>query len=183
MIALVTSRLCREFVLCFYLAIKIQGDSGDSARAHTRFSTSRLAWRGAHADQEIDCQIWLSLSGIIVNNLCLYSLLIPPSLSLSPSQAIMQRRFASSSFTLLLLQWFWDTPGSHIDWALNSVLAWSSFGLLQHLSSAFSPGMSCSVLQEEPASQANESDAYHDFRAVLSLELHLFNAYHLVRIR
>ncbi len=45
----------------------------------------------------------------------------------------------------------------HIDWALNSVLGWSSFCLAQCLGAAFSPVMSCSVLQEE---------AYHDLGAV-----------------
>ncbi len=56
----------------------------------------------------------------------------------------------------------------HIDWALNSVLGWSSFCLAQCLGAAFSPVMSCSVLQEEPVSLAGVPEAYHDLRAVFS---------------
>uniref|UniRef100_A0A8C1LRZ5 Gypsy retrotransposon integrase-like protein 1 n=1 Tax=Cyprinus carpio TaxID=7962 RepID=A0A8C1LRZ5_CYPCA len=56
----------------------------------------------------------------------------------------------------------------HIDWTLNSVLAWSPFCLSQCLGPAFSPVMSCSVLQEEPVSLANVPEAYHDLRAVFS---------------
>lgn len=154
-------RIC-VVLLSFYK--NSRGSWGQCVRTHTLPNVSSCLKRSSCRSED-----WLSDLTVIerhhrlANSLCLYSLLIPPSLSLSPSQVIMQRRFASSSFTLLLLQWFWDTPDSHIDWALYSVLAWSSFGLLQHLSSAFSPGMSCSVLQEEPTRQANESDAYHDF--------------------
>ncbi len=54
----------------------------------------------------------------------------------------------------------------HIDWALNSVLGWSSFCLAQCLGAAFSPVMSCSVLQEEPVSLAGVPEAYHDLGAV-----------------
>ncbi len=56
----------------------------------------------------------------------------------------------------------------HIDWALNSVLGWSPFCLAQCLVAAFSPVMSCSVLQEEPVSLADVPEAYHDLRAVFS---------------
>ncbi len=56
----------------------------------------------------------------------------------------------------------------HIDWALNSVLGWSSFCLAQCLGAAFSPVMSCSVLQEEPVSLAGVPEAYHDLGAVFS---------------
>ncbi len=56
----------------------------------------------------------------------------------------------------------------HIDWALNSVLGWSPFCLAQCLGAAFSPVMSCSVLQEEPVSLADVPEAYHDLRAVFS---------------
>ncbi len=56
----------------------------------------------------------------------------------------------------------------HIDWALNSVLGWSPFCLAQCLCAAYSPVMSCSVLQEEPVSLAGVSEAYHDLGAVFS---------------
>ncbi|KAL0147091.1 hypothetical protein M9458_057615 [Cirrhinus mrigala] len=56
----------------------------------------------------------------------------------------------------------------HIDWAHSSVLAWSLFCLAQCLGAAFSPVMSCSVLQEEPVSLADVPEVYHDLRAVFS---------------
>ncbi len=56
----------------------------------------------------------------------------------------------------------------HIDWTLNSVLGWSSFCLAQCLGAAFSPVMSCSVLQEELVSLAGVPEAYHDLGAVFS---------------
>ncbi len=56
----------------------------------------------------------------------------------------------------------------HIDWALNLVLGWSSFCLAQCLGAAFSPVMSCSVLQEELVSLAGVPEAYHDLGAVFS---------------
>jgi len=56
----------------------------------------------------------------------------------------------------------------HIDWAHKSILAWSPFCLAQCLGAAFSPVVSCSVLQEEPVSLADVPEAYHDLRAVFS---------------
>ncbi len=56
----------------------------------------------------------------------------------------------------------------HIDWARRSILDWSPFCLSQCLGAAFSPGMSCSVLQEEPVSLADVPESYHDLRAVFS---------------
>ncbi len=56
----------------------------------------------------------------------------------------------------------------HIDWARRSIFAWSPFCLTQCLGAAFSPVMSCSVLQEEPVSLADVPEAYHDLRAVFS---------------
>lgn len=50
----------------------------------------------------------------------------------------------------------------HIDWALNSVLAWSPIYLSQCLGPAFSPVMPCSiVLLEEPVSLVSVPEAYH----------------------
>ncbi len=56
----------------------------------------------------------------------------------------------------------------HIDWARSSFLAWSPFCLSQCLGAAFSPVMSCSVLQEKPVSLADVPEAYYDLRAVFS---------------
>ncbi|KAI2644103.1 Transposon Tf2-6 polyprotein [Labeo rohita] len=56
----------------------------------------------------------------------------------------------------------------HIDWALNSLLAWSPFCLAQCLGAAFTPVVSCSVLQEEPVNLASIPEAYHDLRAFFS---------------
>ncbi|KAG1935922.1 retrotransposable element [Pimephales promelas] len=56
----------------------------------------------------------------------------------------------------------------HIDWILNSVLAWSPFCLSQCLMSASSPLMSVFTPQEEPVNLANVPEVYHDLRAVFS---------------
>ncbi len=56
----------------------------------------------------------------------------------------------------------------HIDWAHKSILAWSPFCLAQCLGAAFSPVVSCSVLQEEPVSLVDVPEAYHDLRTVFS---------------